>query len=105
MSLSLVSAAAGDLVLEALQRAGEVALLLELPAPLIAQFVQPLQRGLRIVERVVDDDSVERLEPAGRPGILAAARLDLGVELFESAGKIAGLLELAAPLVAKRGQA
>src|SRR5687768_14080861 len=104
VSPAWISAAAGDLVLEPLEGAGEIALLLELPPPLVAQFVQPLKRGLRIAERVVDGDSVKRLEAAGRLRILAAARVDLGIELLESAGKVARLLELAPPLVAQRRQ-
>jgi hypothetical protein len=58
--------ATADLGLEPIERAREIALLLELPAALVAQFRQPLESRLRIAERVVDDNSVERLQPAGR---------------------------------------
>ncbi len=52
----------------------------------------------------MDDDSVERNHAAARLGIAAAARLDLRLELFERAGEVARLVELASSLVAERGQ-
>jgi hypothetical protein len=101
MSFScLLVAATADLVLEPLERAGEIALLLELPPALVAQLAEPLQRRLGVRNRVVNDDALKRLKPA--PALVRTAAVgDLGLELLASAGKVALLVELLPGAVAE----